>query len=622
LVLKGIGIFASLSGQVQGLGLVLGFVVSGLLAVKSATYLAGLMGIQGAKNFTIMGSSLNGILMKTAGVGLLAVGITGLAGNVATLLHTSNPLTTAWNAIGRAIGFVSHAADGSISTISGYKLQLSGAIPITGQLSNAMDLLVRSEQSIGSSLTSAATGFAAFTLAATQSVAQIVTNLTSQNTNIAAWAADAQILIKRGMDPSAVASMAQQVPQDLASMVTASGPALANFAAIWDEKMILAQQSGKNGMQTAVSDAVKAVTSGGPAMKAAGTALMQGWAAQMNIPFTGTVSNLKAIASALGVMPKNVLSDLAGTTHKFTAAMIDAGGATKKMGAGAHGLLGTLGSLATNLIMVGAGLKLMGIWSGVATAAQWAWDAAVGVGVLPLALIIVGIAAVIAIGVLLITHWKQVTAIARTVWKDVSGFFANLWHDIATGVAGAWVVLSTYFTGLPGSILKWIGNVGNILLNVGKAIVQGLINGIESMIGGVENTLRNIVNTIRKIPVIGGLFGSPSPYFITVGQAVGQGLGIGITGGAGAAIAAVTNMSRRVTQAGQMGLSSPMGGMRMAGAGGMGNVQISAPITITVAGTTAATPQGIGTAVQQAVDKSMNKVVAQLRGGAYSRPGG
>lgn len=56
----------------------------------------------------------------------------------------------------------------------------------------------------------------------------------------------------------------------------------------------------------------------------------------------------------------------------------------------------------------------------------------------------------------------------------------------------------------------------------------------------------------------------------------------------------------------------------MGGMGGMGGgtITISAPITITVAGS-ASTPHAIGGAVQQAVRQELTQVVRRLRAGAF-----
>src|ERR1039458_2633880 len=175
-----------------------------------------------------------------------------------------------------------------------------------------------------------------------------------------------------------------------------------------------------------------------------------------------------------------------------------------------------------------------GVWNGITTVAtglQWLFNAALLAN--PIALVILAIVAIIAIGVLLITHWQAVVDMAKTVWTAVVGFFTNLWNDITRivgdiigwvtanwplllgiltgpiGLAIAWV--ATHFTQVEdtvktvmGDIKNFFADAGTWLLAAGKAIVQGLINGITSMIGAITSAIGNVVNIVKKIPVIGG----------------------------------------------------------------------------------------------------------------------
>jgi hypothetical protein len=74
----------------------------------------------------------------------------------------------------------------------------------------------------------------------------------------------------------------------------------------------------------------------------------------------------------------------------------------------------------------------------------------------------------------------------------------------------------------------------------------------------------------------------------------------------------------RMLAGGAYGSSS----LAFAGAGGgRGPLSINMPITVQVSGTSAATAQGIGNAVQQGVRKELDVLVQALQGGIYSNPG-
>ena len=384
LIFKLISTLTNLGVNLRGIGTVLGFAASAILTVKSALFLLGKAGIGSAESLSTFGATVSSLALKAAGVGLIAVGITGLAGNIATLLHTSNPLETMFSKVGNLLGFVSNKAGQSISTIHGYRVQLSAAIPITQHLSAAMDLLVRSEQSIGASIGGLANGFQKWTMTAataaptattvasafnavqasvtkaTDSVNALIGTLQAKNQNLASWAADAQILIKRGMDPAAVAALAQSAPQDLASMVKGTTSQLQNMNVQWAQQMMLAQMSGQKGVQGLIAAITKGLKSGTPTTKAAAAALAAQLGKAINVPFTGSLQSVQQIGQALQTIPTSALQALAGKTTMFGSAALDASAKTKTLANHTTSLLSILPSVATNVVMVGVGLKLLG----------------------------------------------------------------------------------------------------------------------------------------------------------------------------------------------------------------------------------------------------------------------
>jgi len=93
------------------------------------------------------------------------------------------------------------------------------------------------------------------------------------------------------------------------------------------------------------------------------------------------------------------------------------------------GFLIVVGLLAAGLIIANGAIKAWEIATTVATAAQWLWNVAMSAN--PLGLIVLAIAAVIAIIVLWVTHWDELSA-------TVKGFFDGLfgWIGDALGMIG------------------------------------------------------------------------------------------------------------------------------------------------------------------------------------------
>lgn len=194
-------------------------------------------------------------------------------------------------------------------------------------------------------------------------------------------------------------------------------------------------------------------------------------------------------------------------------------------------------------------------WVGV----QWLLNAAFLAN--PITWIILGILALIAVIVLVIVYWDEIVAATRAAWDwlmdilsaaldwiidlflnwTLIGLVIQYWDEIAVGfqagvdAAVAFVVglvnnviafigrlaqipgmVGDYFRGMyqraqqqgrnllsfvrsiPSRITSALGNLGNLLRNAGRNVIQGLINGIKSMISNIGSTMSNVASTIRS----------------------------------------------------------------------------------------------------------------------------
>lgn len=89
----------------------------------------------------------------------------------------------------------------------------------------------------------------------------------------------------------------------------------------------------------------------------------------------------------------------------------------------------------------------------------------------------------------------------RAIVDKVKNFFGQL-KAAADGGVGS---LIAFVKSIPGKIISAIGNLGSLLYNKGKELVQGLIDGIKAMIGKLKDTVSDIVGTIGRF-----LPGSPA----------------------------------------------------------------------------------------------------------------
>lgn len=165
---------------------------------------------------------------------------------------------------------------------------------------------------------------------------------------------------------------------------------------------------------------------------------------------------------------------------------------------------------------------LVAVWTTVSNALTTAWNAvwnalksaALAVWQIIKAGISVAINGVRAIIERVLTAIK---AIWTTVWNWIKGFIQghiNTVKAIITGlsaipglVAGYFqrmkdsvvqrvITLITFVRSIPAKVKAAVGNLGSLLLNAGRSIVQGLIDGVTGMIGSLRDKFSSITSMI------------------------------------------------------------------------------------------------------------------------------
>ncbi|GCD94078.1 phage tail tape measure protein [Embleya hyalina] len=178
------------------------------------------------------------------------------------------------------------------------------------------------------------------------------------------------------------------------------------------------------------------------------------------------------------------------------------------------------GAAATwNAAVIVAGWVLMGTQALIRGAQMAAaWILAMG----PIAWVTV---AIIAIAALVIYYWDEIVAGTKRAWSWVTGSVAAAWQWIKDTVAsgGRWVsdktsdmasavtgffgsmvtgaqdkgrALVDWLRGLPGDMLRALGDLGRLLWDAGTKVMQGLLDGISSKVSAVKSLLSNITDMI------------------------------------------------------------------------------------------------------------------------------
>lgn len=183
-------------------------------------------------------------------------------------------------------------------------------------------------------------------------------------------------------------------------------------------------------------------------------------------------------------------------------------------------------------ILVGILSTLAPIFTAVATAAS-----VLGVGIgavsLPLIAIIAVIAAVIAAGVLLYKNWDTIKAKALDLKTQVINKFNDLKTQAINKIESLKNDFLNKFSTMKTQAIEKIQSIKDEiinklksinLLNIGKNIIQGLINGIKQKANAVKNACGDIANSITK--KVKGILGihSPSRVMMELGEYTGEGL--------------------------------------------------------------------------------------------------
>jgi hypothetical protein len=173
---------------------------------------------------------------------------------------------------------------------------------------------------------------------------------------------------------------------------------------------------------------------------------------------------------------------------------------------------------------VGAGIKVVGSWIAMGIAATANAIVMAASWILAFAPVLIIIALVVGLVVLIIMNWDTIKTVTVAVWNAIWKFISDIVSAIARwigdrirdignffGMLGAipgkvagWFgsVLSgakrilgdliNWVKGLPGRILSSLGDLGRLLFNAGKKIIQGLWDGLKAIWNNVKDFVSGI----------------------------------------------------------------------------------------------------------------------------------
>lgn len=153
----------------------------------------------------------------------------------------------------------------------------------------------------------------------------------------------------------------------------------------------------------------------------------------------------------------------------------------------------------------------------------------------------------------LIAILVPVIKVVVTVLGAVIGAVAAVitwFSSMVTGLNKAAAGILSFFGSLPGTIQKALAGAGTWLVDTGKNLIQGLLNGAGSLLKNIGNFFLNMLPDWIKGPFKTALgIHSPSKVFIDFGQNIMQGLVKGLTGDKDSVVSTMQKVGNWVTDA-------------------------------------------------------------------------
>lgn len=87
----------------------------------------------------------------------------------------------------------------------------------------------------------------------------------------------------------------------------------------------------------------------------------------------------------------------------------------------------------------------------------------------------------------------------NSTWSEISSFISNTWSDICSTVSDGVGNVINFIGEIPGKVMGFFNDAGSWLINAGRAILEGLWNGMKAIWDGITGWLSSLGGIIMSI---------------------------------------------------------------------------------------------------------------------------
>lgn len=91
---------------------------------------------------------------------------------------------------------------------------------------------------------------------------------------------------------------------------------------------------------------------------------------------------------------------------------------------------------------------------------------------------------------------KMLVDIWNNLWGGIGDFVVGAWNGITKAISDGVGSAVEFVKAMPGKIMDGLGNLGNLLVDSGKALIGGFIDGIKGMIGSAKDAVGGVLKAI------------------------------------------------------------------------------------------------------------------------------